>query len=101
VIDSVREAIRIDPYHPIRVAAKGYDLVDDWTPTTPMKLYHCTGDDNVFYSNSVYADSVFRSRGANCELVDMGTQNHQDCAPSALFVVKTWFMGLFAPVRIK
>ncbi len=101
VIDSVREAIRNDPYHPIRIAAKGFDLVDDWTPTTPMKLYHCTGDDNVFYSNSVYADSVFRSKGANCELVDMGTQNHQDCAPSALFVVKTWFTGLFAPIRIK
>jgi hypothetical protein len=101
VIDSVREAIRNDPNHPIRVAAKAYDLVDNWTPKTPMHLYHCQGDDNVFYSNAVYADSAFRARGANCELINMGPAHHEDCAPPALLAAKLWVTGFFAPVRIK
>ena len=70
--DSVRNSIRNDPNHPVRLAAKSYDLVDDWTPSTPMKLYHCSGDDNVFFDNAVYTDSVFRARGADVELIDMG-----------------------------
>ena len=101
LIDSVRLAIKNDPNHPIRLAAKQYDLVDDWTPTTPMKLYHCHGDDNVFYDNAVYADSVFKSRGANIELVDLGDAHHEDCAPSALLFAKIWFDELFKLQRIK
>jgi hypothetical protein len=101
LIDSVREAIRNDPNHPVRLAAREYDLVDDWTPKTPMKLYHCKGDDNVFYSNAVYADSVFRSRGADCELLNMGDLHHEACAPLSILAAKTWFTGLFRPVRLK
>ncbi len=101
VLDSVREAIRNDPNHPIRIACKAYDLVDDWTPTTPMKLYHCSGDDNVFFDNSVYADSAFRSRGADVELIDLGSSDHYTCAPTALFIAGNWLSSLFKPVRIK
>ena len=101
VLDSVREAIRNDPNHPIRLACQGYDLVDDWTPTTPMKLYHCNGDDNVFFDNAVYADSAFRSRGANVQLVDLGSANHDGCAPTAIFIAGEWISSLFRPVRIK
>lgn len=101
LIDSVRNAIRNDPNHPIRLAAKQYDLVDDWTPTTPMKLYHCKGDDNVFFDNAVYADSVFRSKGADIELIDLGSSNHTDCAPTALFLAGNWLQSLFKPVKIK
>lgn len=101
ILDSVKTAIRNDPNHPIRLALKGYDLVDDWTPTTPMKLYHCSGDDNVFFDNAVYADSAFRARGANVELIDLGSAHHEDCAPTALFIASNWLSGLFQPVRIK
>lgn len=101
IIDSVRIAIKNDPNHPIRLAAKQYDLVDDWTPTTPMKLFHCRGDDNVFFDNAVYADSVFRARGANIELIDLGDADHQDCAPTALIFAKLWFDDLFKLERIK
>jgi hypothetical protein len=101
LIDSVRIAIKNDPNHPVRIAAKSFDLVDDWTPTTPMKLYHCSGDDNVFFDNAVYADSAFRSRGADVELIDLGSAHHEDCAPTAIFIAGNWLSSLFRPVRIK
>ena len=55
----------------------------------------------VFFDNAVYADSAFRARGANVELVDLGSSNHEDCAPSAIFLAGNWLSGLFKPVRIK
>lgn len=99
--DSVKQAIRTNPNHPIRLACRGYDLVDDWNPTTPMKLYHCSGDDNVFYDNAVYADSAFRSRGANVELIDLGSANHTDCAPTAIFIASSWLQSLMKWDKIK
>ncbi len=101
VLDSVREAIRTNPNHPIRLAAKQYDLVDDWTPTTPMRLYHCHGDDNVFFDNAIYADSVFKARGANIELVDIGSLQHEACAPPSLITARIWFNGFFNIQRVK
>jgi pimeloyl-ACP methyl ester carboxylesterase len=101
IIDSVRNAIRNDPNHPIRLALRAYDLVDDWTPKAPMKLYHCSGDDNVFFANAVYADSVFKSRGANVELVDLGDANHIDCAPLGILYAKLWFDDLLKLQKIK
>ncbi len=101
LIDSIKIGIKNNPNHPIRIALKGYDLVDDWTPKAPMKLYHCNGDDNVFFENAVYADSAFRSRGADVELIDLGSANHDDCAPTAFLVGINWLSGLLQPVRIK
>jgi hypothetical protein len=66
-----------------------------------MKLYHCSGDDNVFFDNAVYADSAFRSRGADVELIDLGSAHHEDCAPTAIFIAGNWLSSLFRPVRIK
>ncbi|HPA35107.1 MAG TPA: hypothetical protein PLA16_02000, partial [Chitinophagales bacterium] len=96
-----RLAIKNNPNHPVRLAAREYDLVDNWTPRAPMKLYHCTGDDNVYYDNAVYADSAFRSRGADVELLDMGTANHQDCAPSSILFASLWFIDLVELKPIK
>jgi len=101
LVDSVRLAIKNNPNHPVRLAAREYDLVDNWTPRAPMKLYHCTGDDNVYYDNAVYADSAFRSRGADVELLDMGTANHQDCAPSSILFASLWFIDLVELKPIK
>lgn len=101
VLDSMRTAIKNDPNHPIRLAAKEYDLVDDWTPTTPMRLYHCHGDDNVFFDNAVYADSVFRLRGTDIELIDVGDSKHEACAPPAMLFARGWFSGLVRYDKIK
>lgn len=100
-IDSVKEQIRNDPNHPIRIALKSYDLVDDWTPTTPMRLYHCHGDDQVFFDNATYADSVFKARGANIELYDYGDLSHVPCAPPSLLSGKNWFVTFFKIRRVK
>lgn len=101
IVDSLKENIRTNPNHPIRIALKGFDLVDDWTPSTPTRLYHCSGDDNVFFDNAVYADSAFRARGANVELIDMGSAHHEDCAPPSLLLGSNWLATFFRYDRIK
>lgn len=101
IIDSVKAAIKSNPQYPIRLALRGFDLVDDWTPTTPMRLYHCHGDDNVFFDNATYADSVFRARGATIELIDMGNSDHTDCAPPSLLLGSTWLSTFFRYDKIK
>ncbi|MCB0506885.1 MAG: lipase family protein [Chitinophagales bacterium] len=101
LLDSIKIALKTNPNHPIRLACKQYDLVDDWTPKTPTRLYHCYGDDNVFFDNAVYADSAFRSRGADVTLVDLGSSNHTDCAPTAIFIAYSWFNTLFDIKKVK
>lgn len=56
-----------------------------------MRLFHCNGDRDVYIENAYYADSTFRSRGANIELVDIGNYNHTECAPYAMLFAKMWF----------
>lgn len=89
--DELKDEVKNNPNHPLRLAAQTLDLVEDWTPKTPMRLYHCNGDRDVYIENSIYADSVFRSRGANIELVDVGEFNHYECAPYAMLLAKLWF----------
>lgn len=88
--EDVKEAVRNDPNHPLRKAGRTLDLTDDWTPKTPTRLYHCSGDRDVFIENSIYADSVFRAKGAPVEFIDLGNYNHTDCAPYAMVYTKIW-----------
>lgn len=89
--EDVKAAVKSNPNHPLRVAASSLDLVDGWIPKTPTRLYHCRGDRDVYIENAIYADSVFRAKGAPVELIDVGDLNHDDCAPLALIYGKAWF----------
>ena len=80
--------------HPFKLALKDNDTYE-FTPQSPMRLIHCSGDDNVTYENSEIAYDYFIKSGAqNIELIDGGNLNHTDCAGLAILAGKIWIDGL-------
>lgn len=57
-------------------AVKDNDVYD-WKPTAPLRLYHGTADDLVFYYNSKNAYDAMKARGAtNVTLIPLEGSNH-------------------------
>ncbi len=81
-----------NPDHPLRLALRANDLYD-WTPTEPMRLYHCLGDQDVVFANSQVAYDSFVSRGATqVRLIDpFPAGSHTECAVFSLLQTKVWF----------
>ena len=76
--------------HPFKLALKDNDTYE-FTPQSPMRLIHCSGDDNVTYANSEIAYDYFIKSGAqNIDLIDGGNLNHTDCAGLAILAGKIW-----------
>jgi hypothetical protein len=70
-----------------------------WTPRSPLRLYHCSGDQDVVPANSQVAYAAFRAAGATqVELVDpVPGANHGACAEPSLLAAKAWFDSLRRP----
>lgn len=67
----------------------------DWSPQRPIKMYYCTGDEQVTFQNAISAESAMLSNGvSNVEAVNMGGGNHNDCVLPALTAAYYWFDGL-------
>ena len=67
----------------------------DWTPQRPIKMYYCTGDEQVTFQNAISAEAAMLANGAtDVEAVNMGTGNHNDCVLPALTTAFYWFDGL-------
>jgi hypothetical protein len=91
----VLASIRTDRDHPLRVALRDND-VTRWTPVAPTHLYHCPGDQDVIYANSLVALAEFHARGAtHVELIQPDPlADHGDCALPAFLLVRDWFDSL-------
>jgi hypothetical protein len=91
----VLAAIRADPEHPLRLALRDNDLIR-WTPEAPTRLYHCQGDQDVIFANSMVALASFHGRGATqVELIDPDpSAGHGGCALPAFLLVRDWFDSL-------
>lgn len=90
-------AVRSDPGHPLRRALRDNDLAS-WSPRAPVRLYHCSGDQDVLPANSVAARDRMKALGANVVLIDPKSgANHGDCAQPALLLAKAWFDSLRKP----
>ncbi len=91
-------AFRTDPEHPLRLALRDNDVFR-WTPRTPLRLYHCSGDQDVIPANSQVAYAAFQTAGATqVELLDPrpgGT--HGECAEPSLLAARAWFDSLRQP----
>ena len=64
-----------------------------WTPVTRTRIYHCTEDDLVPYSNTEIAVASFRALGVPQSLVDVSSGDfgtHGECAPVFLLLGKFW-----------
>jgi pimeloyl-ACP methyl ester carboxylesterase len=88
-------AFRQNPNHPLRQALRDNDVYA-WTPRSPMRLYHCSGDQDVVFANSQVALASFQGREANqvslINTVPGGT--HGSCVLPSLQAAKTWFDSL-------
>jgi hypothetical protein len=84
-------ALRADPGHPLRRALRDNDLTS-WAPRAPVRLYHCSGDQDVVPANAVVARERMAALGVAVPLVDpKAGADHGDCAQPALLLVKAWF----------
>jgi len=70
-----------DPNHFAWGLLRDNDL-HNWSPTAPLVMYYCTGDEQVFYQNSIVAEDTMLALGAsNAYAVGYGNLSHADCAP--------------------
>ncbi len=92
LVPAVRYALTNDPGSPLYQALRDNDLYR-WRPVAPMRLYHCSGDQDVLPANSQVAYSNFVARGApDVKLVDpMPGADHSGCVIPALTAAKEWF----------
>jgi len=84
-----------NPRHPLRLALQENDLYR-WRPRSPLRLYHCKGDQDVIYANSQVALASFQALGATqVELIDpVPTADHGGCSEPSLLLAKAWFDSL-------
>ncbi|MCD8528464.1 MAG: T9SS type A sorting domain-containing protein [Chitinophagales bacterium] len=89
-----QDAFFNDPNFPFRVHLNENDLLD-WTPQTTMRLYYCTGDEQVWYRNAVIADSVWNLNGApDVQAMYLTNEDHGGCVDNALIGGYLFFQGL-------
>ena len=92
VIDSVMNNFLSDSSHPTRLNLLDNDLIRGWYPETPMKLFYCTGDDQVSFLNSENAYTNWTNAGApSLEKSNFGDFSHNGCAPFAFVNAKNYF----------
>jgi hypothetical protein len=88
-------AFQANPRHPLRQALQENDLLN-WTPRTPLRLYHCQADQDVPFANSTAALASFQARGVTqVELINtLPGGDHGDCVQPSLILAKGWFDSL-------
>lgn len=86
---------RTNAANPLRLALRDNDLYR-WTPISPMRMYHCGGDQDVPIINSQVAHSNFLARGASQVqfIIPSATADHGGCVEPSLTAAKAWFDSL-------
>ena len=84
------EQLTNNPDHPFNIAAQDNDVFE-WVPLSPMKMYYCTEDEQVFYQNSLVAEEWMNANGATSVVTSNGgALDHGDCAGPAIFGGMLW-----------
>lgn len=88
-----------DQNHPLRKAVVQNDVYN-WKPSSPMRLYHCQGDQTVPYENSQTALKYFQTQNrTDIPLITPDgvpglSFGHTDCAILTVLLARTWFLEL-------
>ncbi len=92
------EAVQSDSLHPMNVALRDNDTYQ-WIPEFPMRIFYCSGDDQVPYRNSVVADSFMNASGAEDVMsMDLGEDlDHGDCSLPAFLATLNFFNTFLQP----
>ena len=84
------EQLTNNPDHPFNISAQDNDVYE-WVPLSPMKMYYCTEDEQVFYQNSLVAEEWMNENGAtNVVTSNGGALDHGDCAGPAIIGGMLW-----------
>ncbi|MCH1581669.1 MAG: hypothetical protein L7S63_00970 [Flavobacteriales bacterium] len=76
--------------HPFFLAAQDNDLYQ-WVPESPIQMYYCTQDEQVFYENALVAESWMNTNGAqSVATIDGGPLDHGGCALLAILGGTLW-----------
>lgn len=79
--------------HPFFLAAQDNDLYQ-WVPQSPIQMYYCTLDEQVFYDNTLVAEAWMNENGATeVTTVNGGPLNHGGCALLAILGGTVWING--------
>lgn len=98
--DSIVQALRTQPDHPINRALRDNDVYE-WAPQAPTRLFYCRADEQVPFRNSVVADSVMTTLGAaKFDAVEVSaTANHYGCVFPAMTSTLLFF-GQFQSITV-
>ncbi len=85
------DELKTNPSHPVRLALQDNNVYD-WLPEAPMRLYHCDGDDNIPYVNTIFTAEHMLALGAyDLEAINVGDLNHVECSSPSVILAKLWF----------
>jgi len=101
MVDTVLDNFENNINHPLRVALRDNDNYD-WTPQIPLRMYYCTGDEQVAFENSIVAEETMLQNGA--ENVDSQNSlpgaSHGGCVIPALTDAFDFFTSIAAPCAV-
>lgn len=101
MVDTVLENFENNNNHPLWVALRDNDNYD-WTPQIPLRMYYCTGDEQVAFENSLVAEETMLQNGA--EDVDaINSQpgaSHGECVIPALTDAYQFFTSISPPCAV-
>jgi pimeloyl-ACP methyl ester carboxylesterase len=84
-------AFEADPAHPLRAALADNDVYD-WTPQRNVRMYYCTLDEQVDFSNSTTAVTTMQANGApDVTGVELGPLDHGNCYFPAMLGAVNYF----------
>jgi hypothetical protein len=73
----------------------------DWLPLNPLRMYYCTADEQIAYTNALNAESTMNNNGASdVQAMNMGNNDHGGCVLPALSSAFNWFQTLRSPCNI-
>ena len=73
----------------------------DWLPLKTLRMYYCTSDEQIAYTNALIAESTMNNNGAlDVQAVNMGDNDHGGCILPALSSAFNWFQTLRTPCNI-
>ena len=84
----------VNQNHPWWVALNDNDNYN-WVPQEPVRMYYCTADEQVAFTNSLTAETYMNNNGAtDVQAISAGNGNHGACVFPALTAAFDWFQTL-------
>lgn len=95
LVDTVYSNFQSNPNHPLWQDLEDNDTYN-WTPQIPLRMFYCTGDEQVNYQNSITADSAMNANGAADvqSINSLAGATHGECIQPALVDAYTFFSSL-------